>query len=121
MPAKSAASVEAVSGGASITRPPCGVRCTVSPAKSFWTSLADGRVPRKLDVDARAGRALEVEAHAAGVGGEEDAARGVVVELDDVLGPALLAFLPREERGADVVAREHVARGPVREPQHSAP
>src|SRR5712691_8506865 len=42
MPANRAASVEAVSGGASITRPPWAVRCTVRPAKSFWTSTADG-------------------------------------------------------------------------------
>src|SRR3989304_1016694 len=44
-PEKRAASVEAVSGGASITRPPCADRCTVSPAKSRCTSAAEGSGP----------------------------------------------------------------------------
>src|SRR3989304_1181704 len=45
IPEKGAASVEAVSGGASITRPPCAARCTVSPAKSRCTSAAEGSGP----------------------------------------------------------------------------
>ena len=223
MPEKSAASVDAVSGGASITRPPCAVRCTVRPEKSFCTSCAkagrsgsvgtgagasrdssaavtmasisrslesssasraappgrqgrlgdrrddsldpreegpgalerhlvgraveepgeerplvahevgdprldagladqvvdvdraalaepvdpadplleDRRVPGQLEVDAGARRALQVEPHAARVRREEDAARGIVVELHEVLRPALLAFLAGEERRPD--------------------
>lgn len=42
IPAKSAASVEAVSGGASIARPPLMVLCTLSPAKSLCMSPAEG-------------------------------------------------------------------------------
>ena len=67
----------------------------VDPADSL---LEHGGVPGKLDVDAGARGALQVEADAAGIGGEEHAARGVVVEVDDVLRAPLLALLAGEER-----------------------
>ena len=57
--------------------------------------LEHGRVPRQLDVDASARGVLQVEAHAARIGREEDAAGGIIVELHDVLGPALLALVQR--------------------------
>ena len=64
-----------------------------------------GRVPGELEVDHAVGGVLEVEPDAAGVAGEEDAKGGVVVELDDVLGPPPLAFGTGEEAGAEAAAR----------------
>ena len=43
------------------------------------------------------------------------------MEVDDVLGPALLPFFPGEERGPDALAGQQIARGPVRQPQHPPP
>src|SRR5439155_12024248 len=90
----------------------------IDPADSL---LEHGGVPGKLDVDARARGSLQVETDAAGVGREEHAARGVVVEVDDVLRAPLLALLAGEERRPDALVRELVARRPVREPEHPAP
>ena len=66
--------------------------------------LEDGRVPGQLQVDHAVRGVLEVEPDAAGVAGEEDAERRVVVELDDVLGPPLLPLGPGEEPGAEAVS-----------------
>ena len=67
--------------------------------------LEDGRVPGQLEVDHAVRGVLEVQADAAGIAGEEHAEAGVVVELDDVLGPPLLALGAGEEPGAEAAAR----------------
>src|SRR5262249_13713312 len=77
--------------------------------------------PGELQVDHAIGRALEVETDAAGVAGEEDAKRRVVVELDEVLGPPPLALGTGEESGVQAIVPEQVADGPVGEVEHPPP
>jgi hypothetical protein len=57
---------------------------------------------------------LQVEAHAAGIGREEHAARGVVVEIHEVLRAPPLALLAGEERRSDALARESCDRALTR-------
>jgi hypothetical protein len=61
--------------------------------------LQDGRVPGELEVDDAVGGPLEIEPDAAGVGGEQDAQLGIVVEIDQVLLSPSRLLLSREERG----------------------
>ncbi len=43
------------------------------------------------------------------------------MELHEILRPAPLALLAGEERRSSTAPGEHVARGPLRQPQHPAP
>jgi hypothetical protein len=78
-------------------------------------------VPRQVEVDDAARGLLQVEAYAARVGGEQHARRRVVVEVDEVLGPASLRLLTGEERRAQAGGGQEVADRPVRELEHASP
>ncbi len=71
-----------------------GARLVLAPGTGD-ALLQAGRVPGEVEVDHHVGR-LEVEPHASGVGGEEEAAGGVLLEAADLVAP------PRQRHGAGV-------------------
>ena len=83
--------------------------------------LEHGRVPGELEVDHAVGGALQVEPDAAGIAGEEHAKVGVVVELDDVLGPPPLSLGSGEEARAEALLGQQVAHRPVGQGEHPPP
>ena len=63
-----------------------GTRLVLAPGAGD-ALLQPGRVPGEVEVDHHVGR-LEVEAHAAGVGGEKEAAGGILLEAADLVAAA---------------------------------
>jgi hypothetical protein len=68
--------------------------------------LEHGGIPGQLQVDARVGGLLQIQPHAARIAEKQDRGFGVVVKIDQILGPAPQSFLAGEEHGAQPLRRE---------------